>query len=93
MIKVNASSLEIETEDSITDVTSAGDDRKFNFKLTDKKAKSNLIKSANRSQFEIEIKQQSLNLRFSAQLLPAWLAVRFSSRGARRGPLNTGIYS
>ena len=66
MLKINASSFEIESEEAITDVTSARDDRKFNFKLTDRKAKSNLIKSANRSQFEIELKQQSLNLKFSA---------------------------
>ena len=66
MLKINESSFDIETEDTLTDVTSAQNDRKFNFKLTDKKAKSNLIKSANRSKLEIEIKQQSLNLRFSA---------------------------
>ena len=40
--------------------------RKFNFKLTDKKAKGNLIKSANRSHFEVEHKQKSSNLKFSA---------------------------
>ena len=57
MLKINESSL---------DDIYANDDRTFNFKLTDKKAKSNLLKSANRPQFEIEMKQQSLNLKFSA---------------------------
>ena len=56
MHKLNASSLD-NTENN---------DRKFNFKLTDKKAKSNLLKSANRPHFEVEMKQLSLNLKFSA---------------------------
>ena len=56
MLKLNASSLD-DTENN---------DRKFNFKLTDKKAKSNLLKSANRPHFEVEMKQLSLNLKFSA---------------------------
>ena len=54
MLKLNESGVNV------------NDDRTFNFELTDKKAKSNLLKSANRPQFEIEIKQQSLNLKFSA---------------------------
>ena len=57
MLKLNASSL---------DVTYENNDRTFNFELTDKKAKSNLLKSANRPQFEAEMKQLSLNLKFSA---------------------------
>ena len=56
MLKLNASSL---------DVTYENNDRTFNFELTDKKAKSNLLKSANRPQFEVEMKQLSLNLKFS----------------------------
>ena len=40
--------------------------RKFDFELTDKKAKANLLKSANRRHLEIENKQKSTNLRFSA---------------------------
>ena len=40
--------------------------RKFNFELTDKKAKANLLKSANRIHLEIENKQKCSNLRFSA---------------------------
>ena len=49
----------------ITDVTSVTSDRKLNFKLTDKKAKGNLLKGASRVHFEIETKQKSKNLRFS----------------------------
>ena len=40
--------------------------RQFNFELTDKKAKSNLLKSAGRRHLEIEPKQKSTNLKFSA---------------------------
>ena len=57
MLKLNASGLDVTYEDI---------DRTFNFKLTDKKAKSNILKSANRPQFEVEMKQLSLNLKFSA---------------------------
>ena len=41
-------------------------ERNFDFKLTDKKAKSNILKSAKRCHFEIEAKQKSKNLKFSA---------------------------
>ena len=41
-------------------------ERNFDFKLTDKKAKSNIIKAANRCHFEVEAKQKSKNLKFSA---------------------------
>ena len=40
--------------------------KQFNFKLTEKTAKANLIKAANRNLFEIEAKQTCKNLRFSA---------------------------
>ena len=40
-------------------------ERNFNFKLTDKKATSNLLKSANGQQFEVETKQMSKLLKFS----------------------------
>ena len=40
--------------------------RQFNFELTDKKAKGNLIKSTERRHFEMEPKQRSTNLKFSA---------------------------
>ena len=40
--------------------------RRFQFELTDKKAKANLIKSAIRKPYEVEQKQRSTNLRFSA---------------------------
>ena len=40
--------------------------RNFNYKLTDKKAKANLRNAAMRKPFEIEMKQRSCNLRFSA---------------------------
>ena len=40
--------------------------RKFNYQLTDKTAKANLLKAATRNCFEIEAKQKSSNLRFSA---------------------------
>ena len=49
----------------ITAIASGDDERKLNFKLTDKKAKSNLLKGASRVHLEIEAKQKSKNLRFS----------------------------
>ena len=39
--------------------------RNLNFKLTDKKAKANLLKGASRVHLEIETKQKSKNFRFS----------------------------
>ena len=50
----------------VADMVAVNDERKFNFKLTDKKAKSNLIKSASRAHLEIETKQLCKNMRFSA---------------------------
>ena len=49
----------------ITDIRSVAEERKLNFKLTDKKAKSNLLKGASRVHLDIETKQKSKNLRFS----------------------------
>ena len=40
--------------------------RKFNFELTEKKARKNLLKSADRNLLSKEIKKKSMNLRFSA---------------------------
>ena len=40
--------------------------RNLNFRMTDKKAKSNLLKAASRVHFNIETNQKSKNLRFSA---------------------------
>ena len=56
-----------ETVVEMKDINDLGSlERNFNFKLTDKKAKSNILKSANRCHFEIESKQKSKNLKFSA---------------------------
>ena len=48
------------------DVIPAKNSKMFNFKLTEKTAKSNILKAANRNLFEIESKQTCKNLRFSA---------------------------
>ena len=40
--------------------------RKFNFELTEKKARKNLLKSAERNLLSKEMKKKSMNLRFSA---------------------------
>merc|ERR1712142_1242259 len=50
---------------NISDATSVGGARKFNFKLTDKKARKNLLRSAKRTHLQIETKQNCKNLRFS----------------------------
>ena len=51
---------------NINDMKTVNEERNLNFKLTDKKAKSNLLKGANRLHLEIEDKQKSKNMRFSA---------------------------
>ena len=43
----------------------SSEERKLNFKLTDKKARTNLLKSAERKHLEVELKQNCTNLRFS----------------------------
>ena len=43
----------------------SSEERKLNFKLTDKKARTNLLKSAERKNLEVELKQNCTNLRFS----------------------------
>ena len=43
-----------------------GSERNFDFKLTEQKVKANLRKSAVRNHFVKELKQRSINLRFSA---------------------------
>ena len=65
MLKLNQSGIS-DMDLDIADVTSVEEGRKFKFQLTDKKAKSNLIKSAGRSHFLVETKQMSKNLKFSA---------------------------
>ena len=62
VVKMNHT--EIEKMD-ITDVNSVAGSRTFNFKLTDKKAKKNLLKSAQRKYLETESKQNCKNLKFS----------------------------
>ena len=50
-----------------TDVSNTvSDGRKFNFKLTEKKARSNLLKSAERVNLQVEAKQNCKNFRFSS---------------------------
>ena len=63
MLRLSETMVEMSDIANITSVTEV---RKLNFKLTDKKAKSSLLKSANRCHFEVETKQKSKNLRFSA---------------------------
>ena len=43
----------------------SNEERKLNFKLTDKKVRSNLLKSAERRHLEVEHKQNCTNIRFS----------------------------
>ena len=62
MLKWNVTELE---NMDISDVTSISGSRRFNFKLTDQKAKKNLLKSAHRQHFQVEEKQNCQNLRFS----------------------------
>ena len=62
MFKLNQSDASITN----LELSEVGSGRKFNFKLTDKRAKSNLLKSASRDHFELDPKQKSTNLKFSA---------------------------
>ena len=64
MLKLSQSAIE-EAELNASKNTSIDYERNFNFKLTDKKAKSNLLKSANGRHFEVETKQMSKLLKFS----------------------------
>ena len=60
MLKLNQSAqVDLNSDESVNY------ERNFNFKLTDKKAKSNLVKSANGRQFEVETKQMSKLFKFS----------------------------
>ena len=59
MLKLNQSS-------SVPEPSEVNSGRKFDFELTDKKAKANLMKSASRAHLEVEKKQRSTNLKFSA---------------------------
>ena len=40
-------------------------ERKLNFKITDKKVRTNLLKSANENHLKLDVKQNCTNLRFS----------------------------
>ena len=62
MLKWNTSEL---SNMDVSDITSVGGSRKFNFKITDQKARKNLLKSAKRMHLEVESKQNCKNLRFS----------------------------
>ena len=62
MLKWNVTELE---NMNISDINSIGGSRRFNFRLTDEKAKKNLLKSVHRQHFEVEEKQNCKNLRFS----------------------------
>ena len=62
VVKLNNTEME---KMEISDVSSVGGARMFNFKLTDKKARKNLLKSAQRKYLEIESKQNCKNLKFS----------------------------
>ena len=64
MLKLSQSAIE-EAEINASNNISIDYERNFNFKLTDKKAKSNLLKSANGRHFEVETKQMSKLLKFS----------------------------
>ena len=60
--KMNQTNVEMKNFSEIA----PSNERKFNFKLTDKRAKANLLKSASRQHFEVETKQKSKNLKFCA---------------------------
>ena len=62
MIRLSETLVEMS---DITDIASVAQERKLNFKMTDKKAKANLLKGASRVHLEIETKQKSKNFRFS----------------------------
>ena len=65
MQKLSESCVVLEKRD-ISNGPIAKSGRKFTFNLTEKTAKSNLLKSASRNYFEIETKQKCKNLKFSA---------------------------
>ena len=52
------SNIVVENMDT-SDVTLSGGIIKFNFKLTEKTARANLLKSANRNYLEMETKQKT----------------------------------
>ena len=55
-----------QTNQNLDNISQAEYGRQFNFEFTDKKARANLIKSTERRHFQIESKQKSSNLKFSA---------------------------
>ena len=68
MLKLNQS-IQDECTVDISSNESLNYERNFNFKLTDRKAKSNLVKSANGKQFEVETKQMSKFLTLQRYLI------------------------
>ena len=62
MLKWNTTEL---NKMNVSDDASVGGARKFNFKLTEQKARKNLLKSPKRTHLQIEAKQNCKNLRFS----------------------------
>ena len=76
MMKVNASFVAYEKND-VTDAATVSNGRNFTFNLTEKTAKSNLLKAANRNDLEIESKQKCMILNFNAgayllTAMPGW---------------------
>ena len=62
MMKWNETQLK---EMNVSDQNSISGRRRFNFKLSEKKATSNLLKGADREHLQIETKQNCTNFRFS----------------------------
>ena len=67
MMRFNASANNVlENMDNTDDTIEVQGDRfMLNFKLTEKTAKANLLKSSNRKQLEIDTKQTCMNMKFS----------------------------
>ena len=59
-------STTIVTKVDVSNLTQVKNGRKLDFELTEKTAKSNILKAANRNMLELEMKQKSANLLFSA---------------------------
>ena len=65
MMKLNTSCVIPEKRD-VSDAITDKSGTKNTFNMTEKTAKSNLLKSAKRNYLEVEAKQKSTNLKFSA---------------------------
>ena len=66
MFKLSETVVEMSDMKETNDILSLTEGRKRNFKTTDKKKRSNLLKAASRIHFNVETNQKSNNLRFSA---------------------------